>query len=198
MAYRMGIRVAPTSRAKLEVAAARVRQVLELGAEDAIPGLVLFERLENYASSTGGREVPLTYGVCDLPMDVEAATRYVGGVIRIDLSPRTYEDLEREDPRARFTLAHEIGHAALHAAELVRLSQIPHQERALLRGGEHRVFENSEWQADNFAGALLMPASGIRSLVKRLGAKARGRISETYKVSAACSSVRWEVLAPTL
>ncbi len=52
---------------------------------------------------------------------------------------------------ARFTLAHEFGHLVLH-------SGIP-LHRAFEPG--MKTYRNSEWQADEFAGSLLMPAEMV-------------------------------------
>jgi len=57
--------------------------------------------------------------------------------------------------RDRFTLAHELGHLVLHSntgmARRVRSSEI-------------KIYCNSEWQADAFGGALLVPAHIAREL----------------------------------
>ncbi len=52
--------------------------------------------------------------------------------------------------RARFTIAHELGHVVLHSNALRSL----HRETD--RTGEHKTYEDSEWQADTFASELLM------------------------------------------
>lgn len=51
---------------------------------------------------------------------------------------------------AVFTLAHELGHIVLHRDE----------EPSFARG-EHKIFEDSEWQADAFASAFLMDSRHI-------------------------------------
>lgn len=51
--------------------------------------------------------------------------------------------------RDRFTLAHELGHLLMHGD--VGLARVPR------RSTELRHYENSEWQANRFAGALLVP-----------------------------------------
>lgn len=65
--------------------------------------------------------------------------------------------------RARSTLAHEIGHAVLHADE-VRKGRHRPDEFAMRRAlrSEIRTFEDSEWQAHMFAGALLIPRPVLR------------------------------------
>ncbi|WP_157669316.1 ImmA/IrrE family metallo-endopeptidase [Chitinibacter sp. GC72] len=59
-----------------------------------------------------------------------------------------YEKAVDGDPRARFTLAHELGHLVLH------------KNIGLARSNSNlvmKIYENSEWQADEFAGQLLAP-----------------------------------------
>lgn len=75
-------------------------------------------------------------------------------VIRQDI----YENLERHDPFARYTVVHEFAHIYLeHAVSLHR--------GAIL--GEHKWWEDSEWQANNLAAEMLMPVDAV----KRLGGK---------------------------
>lgn len=55
-------------------------------------------------------------------------------------------------PRDRFTLAHEVGHLLMHGG-------LP-LHRAY-DSSIYKPYRSSEWQADEFAGALLMPESCI-------------------------------------
>ena len=57
--------------------------------------------------------------------------------------------------RARFTLAHEIGHLILH--EGVTLNR-------QVKVKNHKIYEDSEWQADTFSAELLMPSHMCRGL----------------------------------
>ncbi len=93
----------------------------------------------------------VTYEVWEIEEmpDVEALTN--PDAMTIILRTDTYEALcNPKDPkfcRARFTVAHEIGHLFLH------------EGFALARGANrHQHYEDSEWQADTFAAELLMPS----------------------------------------
>ena len=77
-----------------------------------------------------------------LPRGVSAAMQREGGCVRIAYD----RDLSRG--RQRFALAHEIGHALLHAA---------HLEGCELRGTSFEDEEIAERQANFFAAELLMP-----------------------------------------
>ena len=78
----------------------------------------------------------------------------------IILRADTYDALcDVSDPkhcRARFTVAHEIGHLILH------------EGFALARGAvRHKHYEDSEWQADTFAAELLMPTFLVNAEIER-------------------------------
>ena len=71
-------------------------------------------------------------------------------VIRGDVMERA----AKGQGRARYTLAHEIGHYILHRQSTI----------VFPRGGYRSVpiFQSSEWQANAFAAALLMPKEFVR------------------------------------
>lgn len=57
----------------------------------------------------------------------------------------------------RFTVAHEIGHYFLHNVGSVVLARVDSKEKL-------PAFKDPEWQADCFAGELLMPAELIKGM----------------------------------
>lgn len=57
----------------------------------------------------------------------------------------------------RFTVAHEIGHYFLHNARSVVLARVDSKEKV-------PAFKDPEWQANCFAGELLMPAKLIKGM----------------------------------
>ena len=57
--------------------------------------------------------------------------------------------------RDRFTAAHELGHYLLHR-------DVPLKYHRAVSGGL-KAYVDSEWQANEFAAALLMPAEGVAS-----------------------------------
>jgi len=67
----------------------------------------------------------------------------------IELLQRVYEDAVSNFGRARLTVLHECGHVLLH-----RHVAVHHRGP---KGAELPAWENSEWQASQFAGELLMP-----------------------------------------
>ncbi|MDO5295159.1 MAG: ImmA/IrrE family metallo-endopeptidase [bacterium] len=59
--------------------------------------------------------------------------------------------------RDRFTLAHELGHLLLHRANCISLCRLAPNKRL-------KPYENPEWQANAFAGELLMPIDIIKDM----------------------------------
>jgi Zn-dependent peptidase ImmA (M78 family) len=77
--------------------------------------------------------------------------------------------------RDRFTIIHEVGHAVMHS------ERIYHR-----RGDEIKVYEQPEWQANQFAAEFLMPTKGI------IGIDADG-IKKKYNVSKSAALIRAKV-----
>ena len=186
----------PRGYATIETETRRVRKALGAGPDEMLPGLRLFESLERYAVYIGETRVRLTYLISDLPRGVEARALYLQASeeIALALSPESYEGLEQEKPRPRFSLAHEIGHAVLHPKVLYRLATIPEERAALARGdfGTLRPFQDVEWQANAFAAALLVPADGLEVLSNR-GRLSADVVARTFGVSSECARIRVSV-----
>ncbi len=87
----------------------------------------------------------------DYELGDEEARTYPNAKL-IKIKNTVYEAAANGDGRARFTLAHELGHLDLHK----------NQEPAFSRG-DHQVYEDSEWQADTFASEFLMDSRMINS-----------------------------------
>lgn len=197
----LGIKAASgQSRAKLERAATSVRNVVMPGAGPSAPaeGVWLFENLDEYSVSVRGRKIPIVPQVKPLPIGVEAMTRYSPSrhEIRVTFSEYGYDGLEKGTPHFRFTLAHEVGHAVLHAVDLVRLTTIPHAHQALTRRTHaHKIYEDTEWQANGFAGALLMPARGLAELESEWGALRPELVADRFGVSVPAAKVRLSIFA---
>lgn len=89
---------------------------------------------------------------------VEAITVSQDGNICLIIPEQTYRDARIGRGRARFTIAHEIGHVVLHSAESIKLArkQINHYS------GDKTY--SPEWQADVFAAELLCPSTQVRNM----------------------------------
>jgi hypothetical protein len=158
----------------LEKMAAYVRAQLNISPHEAIKPLELFEGLDDITiGRSDGKQIPLRHGVEALDGS-EGYTWYNGhhDVIEVLASELTYQWLEERRPRAGYFVAHELGHCVLHTDQLLRLAQMPtNQQEAFHRGGRasHRAYEDTEWQANAFASALLMPAKGLMALEEERG-----------------------------
>lgn len=181
----------------LEVLAGHVREQLKLRADEALDPLELFEDLHEISiSRSNGVEIPLRGGVISLE-DSEGYTRFDGGrnVLEILASERTYEWLEQGHPRAGYFVVHELGHCVLHTDQLVRLARMPTEQQAAFHRGRqgHRACDDTEWQANAFASALLMPAPGVASLERDNGSLTVSMIVERFRVSREAANYRLDL-----
>jgi hypothetical protein len=83
----------------------------------------------------------------------DARTAYSDGVVRIAVKSSIFTLAEKGDGRARFTLAHEFGHAVMHpgAPKARRIGATRRREYVQIYPGE-----SAERQADVFAAAFLI------------------------------------------
>ena len=182
----------------LEKIAAHVRDRLNYSPTEAIDTLLLFDGLDIEVQDGTGRDIPIRGGVIELNGS-EGYAKYDRdrGVIEILASPETYDWLETGYPRGGFFVAHELGHCVLHTNQLVRLAQMPKvQQAALHRGAQevaHQAYRDTEWQANAFAAALLMPARGLLILEQEYGELSRAIVAEHFHVSAEAARYRLEL-----
>lgn len=95
----------------------------------------------------------------------------------IEIRSDVYDALCEKNGTARFTVAHELGHLFLH------------KHPVLSRGTQdHKIFEDSEWQADRFAAEFLMPYEDC------LTCKSYQQIMARYGVSHTAASKRFREL----
>ena len=180
---------------RLEKIAAHVRERLNCSPTEAINTLLLFDGLEIQVRDGTGHDIPIRGSVIELN-ESEGYSKYDKDrcIIEILASPETYDWLEKGYARAGYFVAHELGHCALHTNQLVRLSQMPKaQQAALHRGGEnvaHETYQDTEWQANAFASALLMPAQGLLALEQKFVGLTPAIIVEHFRVSAQAASYR--------
>lgn len=144
---REGVIVPPMSRNKIAQIGAALRKGISLDLVQRFPIVEIYEWL--HLIVPGSR-----YQVEEsrLMGDDDARTYPEKGLIQI--REEVYDAAAQENGRARFTLAHELGHLMMHRnISFARVNpQCP-----------PRIFENSEWQADVFASHLLMPDELIAS-----------------------------------
>ena len=83
--------------------------------------------------------------------------------------------------RQRFTMAHELAHYFLHSS-----NQSEFVDRVLFRANESNTME---WEANSFAGELLMPETAFREMIAS-GARKVEDIARMFGVSAMAVRVR--------
>lgn len=133
----------PTDDQQVEEFAAEVRSAAELGEGDVVGNCIrAAERI----------------GIVVLPMKNELG-RHLGMSMRVDLLPFMCIGRGSSVPgdRQRFTVAHELGHLALHGHQ--RPPQTSDEARELER------------QANRFAGAFLTPSDALTSDLNEHGGK---------------------------
>jgi hypothetical protein len=119
---------------------------------------------------------------------------FKNGAVRIDVNARDAPN------RRRFTIAHEIGHARLHAggysnfevADNIDESQIEKREFALTRQTHDGFRPVHEAEADRFAAALLMPAQWVRDRFAQ--DQETSSLAQFFKVSESAMKIRLKQL----
>lgn len=164
-----GFRVPPKKITGIRAHARNVRTVFGLANTPFFP---MAEFIENLHSCG------ITYHVGedgDLPIGVEACCLPERG--QIIFTGKTYDLACHDDPRARFTVVHELGHFALsHARSFHRETPT----RSI------QPFEDSEWQANTFAAEFLMPLEDIQ----QEGLRTPAQLMTRYQVSWAAADTR--------
>jgi hypothetical protein len=190
----------PRGHAALERAAARIRRQIGFGLADPVNWVDVLAGIRRLRAKAAGVMYLLDYHYDELAAGVEAETRYCpdpplgqAPKIEIVLSNETGVDLEACVPRALFSLLHELGHAVLHTAEVIRrsASTILDETAALLRGrySNLRPYLDVEWQANVFASCHLMPAIGLAQLEER-GQLTPNSVCECYGASLESATYR--------
>ena len=183
---------------KIEKIAAHVRGLLGYSPTEAIDTLQLFDGLDIEVEDGSGRGIPVHGAVIELNGS-EGYAKYDSDrrVIEILASPETYCRLEKGYPRGGFFVAHELGHCLLHTDQLIRLAQMHKAQQAELhrcrKEVAHEAYRDTEWQANAFAGALLMPAQGLQILEQQHGELSEDIVTEHFHVSSEAAGYRLEL-----
>jgi hypothetical protein len=177
----------------IEEIVSEVRKMLSLGSLDRFDALQFFERvIPDMTEECRAGEISLCEAFDDC--QEEGRTRWDSDreLVEIGLSEKTYALLREDHVRARYTVAHEAGHALLHTDQIIRLGGMElsshiafHRER-----NPHEACQDTEWQANAFGSALLMPAEGVERLFRRLGRTSAAAITEMFGVSIESAAYR--------
>jgi IrrE N-terminal-like domain len=193
---RHGLRNQPLSYRAMERFASTARSALlqDRPLTAAVSGIDLFEDLDELEIEVEDRVLHVNYGVNYLPTGIEGMSTYDQDreEILVTLDHDTYLSLVEGTPRALFCLCHELGHVCVHAVKLIEMSSIPHEVAALNRGevSAHRAFEDTEWQANAFAAAFLMPAAGLAEIESNRGVLTAQELTRRFNVSFDAARIR--------
>ena len=163
-----GFRVHPRSIQDIRLAANVVRNLIVSPQDRIIDVESLLERLPEFGIS------PEIVEDDYLPPGVEAC--YYPEHLTIYLTEATYGAIRRSSPRARFTVIHELGHAVLGHTRSFNREQ----------GRPAKTYEDSEWQANQFAAEILMPLAAIR----KMSLPTAESLAQTFGVSMQAAETR--------
>lgn len=136
-------KAAPLSRRKIRKLVSIIRKVTGTENQLFFPvvkfmELILPQLIENF-----------TYEICSKEEMPNKCGETFPAENRICIRQDIYEKALNDDPFARYTIAHEIGHLFLNDVESISLCRLEPGEKL-------KPFEDPEWQADCFGGELLM------------------------------------------
>lgn len=83
---------------------------------------------------------------------------------RVYISPEIYQGMLSDDGRSRFTVIHEIFHVWKHREYIRRMISGNRHQALYRRKSEVKAFRDPEWQANQFAGRVLVPTAAAVKL----------------------------------
>lgn len=147
--FAKGVRVKPTSRAKLQEFAKLIRRVLKLESLLCFPVVHFLEFLQRTDDDFEFQIVENN----ELPKGMFACYNPFEGIVYI--TEKIYKMANDGNGFARWTILHECLHHLLHRDQLTALARQDNEP--------HKPYEDSEWQADALTCELLMPLDLINA-----------------------------------
>jgi hypothetical protein len=133
------------------------------------------------------KEFDIGYGVEPLPFGEEGKFNFATN--EIILGERAYDDLTRDGERARFTVAHEIGHGLMHGGFMRATSG---RVKAFARSSIP-AFKDPECQANRFGSEFLLPTMLVLEHIRR-GA-GHVELSRIFRTSFTATRIKLEDLS---
>lgn len=182
----------------VELGAAMPIDDLLAGFDDIGPALGVAARVEFERHPTASAGV----------VDAEGWAKYLDDdVIEISVRADVFDRAIEGHGRARFVVAHEVGHAALHASLMAERPGEPLFRDDVCTATERlapgaRIYESPEWQANTYASALLMPTEAVKAFIRAHAQRDSecgvGEIAEHFRVSRQAAEIRMRKLLPRL
>lgn len=180
--------VPPTSWATIEQYTHDLTKALYPQCHDApqpfpIEDLVAFDLSDHFKIDFRVRD--------DLPVDIEGIVvpGKHGSRPRLDLAQSTYDGMIVGTPRDRFTAAHEVGHAIMHAQYLTEAYSSGRHFGLYRKKAEIPAFRDPECQANVFANRILVPTEMLRLAITHYGVSVV-RLAALFQVSKTVIRIR--------
>ena len=141
--FSRGVRVRPCSLHDLRTIAQKIRRALSLENIAWFPVIRFLELLQRTVDGFDFEIVPKG----ELPKGTFAYFDPITWIVRI--GEPYYGMANKGDGFARWTILHECLHFFLHRNQLMALARQDNRP--------HKIYEDSEWQADTLAREILMP-----------------------------------------
>ena len=126
------------------------------------------------------------YGVESLPFGEDGKFNFVTNEIILD--EEVYNALVLDDGRARFTVAHEIGHGLLHGGYMKASSgRVPTMKRSSIP-----AYMDPECQANRFASEFLLPSPLVLGHLQR--GDSLTQVSRHFRTSHTATRIKCEEL----
>ncbi len=169
-----GFKVPPLSRLAISSIANHTREWLHPSSNSKIDIIKILEfilpkHLPNF-----------TLEICDIDVMQHNHGRTYPGMLLIQLREDVYINACNGNGRDRFTCVHELGHLILHPDIALTRTTLT---------TPHKIYEDSEWQANTFASEFLMPEKEI------IHCKTINEVMEKFNVSETAARVRFNQLS---
>ena len=164
------IAVPPMSKDKIKYIVNKFREIIGFGDELYFPIVQFLE----YCLCELGYQMEI---VEDHELNRAYAITYSNEKL-LKIRESVYNGAVNDNPRDRFTLAHELGHIILHPVEIIGDLKLARTNDII------PSYRDPEWQANTFAGELLAPSKLIVGMDKK-------EISERCKISLQAAGIRY-------
>lgn len=195
----------PADRARsyssIESEAGLVRNILNCDPSERIDVWHFFNfQLGEICLEVGGKGFQIVEVIEDCKPEGMSRWDCEAGRLELVLSAETYDLLRSDHVRARYTVLHEFGHIIQHTEQIIRLAGLRLTSQIALHRlkTEHPAYLDTEWQANAFASAMLMPATGVQKLTNQHTGLLANQIARHFGASEEAARYRLESIKKAL